>query len=140
VAWFWDFLGIIDLRATLRGELGLYTAKRSSHSRATPCGSANEREHLLQSRRVRTRTLEAYAITQIERTNYRVVIGVFNHQYNSRNVVNVQSLDVLTVLGTSIRRSKGLTSRVYPLYAADVEFQLATARANEVLEDPENDF
>jgi hypothetical protein len=92
VVWFWDFLGIIDLRKTLDGAFGLYAKEEFAFACEAmwQCViAANvEREHLLQSRSVTTRTLEAYAITQIDRTNYRVVVvGLFNHQCNATHDV-----------------------------------------------------
>lgn len=71
-------------------------------------------------------------ITQIDRTNSGVVVGVFNNQYIATHDAKVQSLDVLHVIKTSIRRSKGLTSRMHPLYVGAVETKWAIERANEV--------
>jgi hypothetical protein len=80
--------------------------------------------------------MEVAPISAIDRSNYRVVISPFHAQYNQTHDVKVKSLEGLYVIKISLRKQKGRTNWVVPLYTYAVEARWAIEKAAPVVDDP----
>lgn len=139
VAWYWDSIGLIDIRQTIEDEP---MRSYSQDEFAFVCNAMwvsivsvdAENSLLAQSGSVAVRSMEGHVVTAKDQTNYRQEVGTFNTRFNHTHLATpVESLDVIWVHKASINKAKGLNAWMRQRYVAEVERKMANAATDENL-------